>query len=316
MRSLFTSLFTALALSVLSVTGAFAETKSAFSDAQRAEIISLVREYIVDNPQALIASVESHYNKQQEDAKQQEGKLEEVPTGLYDSPFTPAAGPKDAKFTVVYFFDYNCGFCKQVDTDLNRVISEEKNVRFLFKELPILNDASELAARWALAADKQGKYLEYHSALMQHQGQIDESVLEKIAKDKGLDVAQLKIDANSAEMINAFEKNIELARSIGVRGTPFFLFGKEKVPGAIGYTKMKEIIQRERDGITPAATAAAAQQVAAAAAATAGTDKPSEVEGLDPSIQKEIDSLRADVKKEIGEIAKEAGVPNPLEKKQ
>ena len=100
MRSLFTSLFTALALSVLSVTGAFAETKSAFSDAQRAEIISLVRQYIVDNPQALIASVESHYNKQQEDAKQQEGKLEEVPTGLYDSPFTPAVGPKDAKFTV------------------------------------------------------------------------------------------------------------------------------------------------------------------------------------------------------------------------
>jgi protein-disulfide isomerase len=296
---LVTKIFLLAAFLTITTTASFAETKSNFSDAQRGEITSMIRQFIVDNPQALIASVESHYNKQQDEAKKQEGKLEEVPAGLYDSPMTPSVGPADAKFSVVYFFDYNCGFCKQVDSDLNRVIGEEKNIKFLFKELPILNESSELASRWALAANKQGKYLEFHSGLMQRQGAIDESVLESVAKEKGLDVAQLKIDANSAEITDAFQKNIDLARSIGVRGTPFFIIGKEKVPGAIGYSKMKEVIARERDGVTPAAQAAAVEQMATPPAAPA----PGEV---DPEIQKEIDALRADVKKEIKEIVKES----------
>ncbi len=183
------------------------ETKSTFSDAQRAELTSLIRTFIVDNPQALIASVESFYNKQNAEKEKQEGRMDEVPTGLYDSALTPAIGPKDAKLTVVYFFDYNCGFCKQADSDFSRVISEEKNVRFLFKELPILNESSETASRWAIAADKQGKYLDFHSGLMQHQGRLDEAALESVAKAKGLDVAKLKVDAADPAVNEALQKN-------------------------------------------------------------------------------------------------------------
>jgi protein-disulfide isomerase len=300
--------FLALLLSVFFLAAPAAraeEAKSTFSDAQRAELTSLIRQFIVDNPQALIASVESFYNKQNENTTKQEGRLEETPQGLYDSALTPTIGPKDAPFTVVYFFDYNCGFCKQVDTDLTRLIGEEKNIKFLFKELPILNETSELASRWSLAADKQGKYQEFHSGLMQRQGKIDESVLESVAKEKGLDVAKLKVDAIDPAISDALQKNLDLARAIGVRGTPFFLFGKEKVPGAIGYAKMKELISQERDGVSAAAKNAAASQVATSNAEVESGKKPA----VDPAIQLQIDRARAETKEILNDIAKDAGLP-------
>lgn len=290
------------------------DAKSNFSDAQRAELTSLIRQFIVDNPQALIASVESFYNKQTAEAKEQEGRLEKTPEGLLDSPLSPVIGPKDAKFSIVYFFDYNCGFCKQVDADLNRVISEEKNIKFVFKELPILNESSEIAARWAVAANNQGKYQEFHSALMQRQGKIDETVLETIAKEKGLDVAKLKVDAASPDIRDALQKNLDMARELGVRGTPFFLIGQEKVPGAIGYSKMKELIAQERDGVVvpQAARDAAASQIAAGieAGKAAGA-----ANAVDPAVQRELDRARNEIKDMLGEVTGPAGIPNPMEKK-
>lgn len=286
---------------------AAAPASSVLTEAQRAEVMNLIRGFVKDNPQALIASVESFYNKQNAEKEKQEGRMDTVPAGLYDNPFTPSVGPKDAKLTIVYFFDYNCGFCKQVDSDLNRVISEEKNVRFLFKELPILDESSEVAARWAVAADKQGKYLEFHSALMQRQGRLDQATIEQLAKDKGLDLAKLKTDAEAQDLRDGLQKNIDLARTLGVRGTPFFVIGKEKVPGAIGYTKMKEIIAKERDGvIVPQAAKDGAAAMADQAAAASGT-----APDLDPEVQKEIDKTRAEVKAMLNETLKDAGATAP-----
>lgn len=298
-----------------------AKPASAFSDAQRAELTSLIREFIVDNPQALIASVEGFYNKQNAEKEKQEGPIKDVPAGLYDSATTPSVGPKDAKLTVVYFFDYNCGFCKQVDRDFARLIAEEKNVRFLFKELPILNETSELGSRWALAANKQGKYMDFHSALMQHTGKIDEEALTAIAKEKGLDVAKLKVDMMDPAISESLQKDLDMARELGVRGTPFFLFGKEKVPGAIAFAKMKEQIVKQRDGIVvpQAAKDAAAEQraegLAAETQAAAAPSAPAVAPAISPEAQAEIDKIREEAKKELGEITKEAGVANPMDPK-
>ncbi len=286
---------------------------SAFTDAQRSELNGLIRQFITDNPQVLISSVDAFYNKQNAEKAQQEGRVENLSADSIDTPITPSVGPKDAKLTIVYFFDYNCGFCKQVDSDFSRLISEEKNIRFLFKELPILNESSELGARWAMAANKQGKYLDFHSALMQHTGKIDEEALTTLAKEKGLDVAKLKSDMADPAISDALEKDLALARSIGVRGTPFFLFGKEKVPGAISYSKMKELVGRERDGVVvpQAAKDAAAAQMAEGKAAIDSGDKAA----VDPALQQEVDRARNEAKEMMGEITKEAGIANPLDKK-
>lgn len=227
-----------------------AAAQEVFNATQKAAIDARIKDYIKNNPQELIASVEAYYNREADRKAVQQGSIAELPQGLLDYPLTPFVGPKDAKVAVVEFFDYNCGYCKQVAVDLARAIEDEKaSVKFLFKELPILSETSELAARWALAANKQGKYMDYHMALMKHSGGITQSVLEDVARQNGLDLEKMKVDAESQDVRDALAKNLELARELGVRGTPFFVIGKEKTPGAIGYTKIIEMIRRARGDI-------------------------------------------------------------------
>lgn len=285
---------------------------SSFSQAQRDELDRTIRQFILDNPKALITSVETYYNKQADTKTKQEGQLNAVPGGLLDDPNTPFVGPKDAKFQIVEFFDYNCGFCKQANPDLDRVIKEQPNIKFIFKELPILSDSSDLAARWAMAANRHGKYLEFHTELMMHQGPLTEDYLVETAKKLGLDPGKMKIDANDQEVRDDLQKNIDLARQLGVRGTPFFIIGKEKIPGAVGYSKMKELIAKERDGVLPAAAAAAATTTPAAAP---GSEKvmgvetanaPADTSDLDPSIQRDIEAVRAETKAMVEALTKKA----------
>lgn len=291
---------TVASLLVFGVSSASAEeaaSKSAFTDVQRSELNAMIKQFILDNPQVMITSVENYYNKQNDAKKAQEGSLNQVPAGLYDDPRSPWAGNKDAKFVIVEFFDYNCGFCKQVASDVDRLIKEEKNIKFIFKELPILSEMSEVASRYALAANMQGKYLEYHDALMSHQGPFDPSFLEQTGKDLGLDVAKLKKDADSQDVRDTLNKNMELARILGARGTPFFLFGKTKVPGAIGYSRMKEMIAMERDGVKTPVAPTPEPETPSAAPGTSSDYSPSS----DPDIKAAID----DAKKETGDMLKD-----------
>lgn len=289
-----------------------AAPSAVFTDKQRAAIDAAIKAYIMDNPQILISSVEAYYNTQAETKKVQEGPITQFPAGLLDYPGTPTVGPDDAQVSVVEFFDYNCGYCKQVANDVDRLINEEKNVRVIFKELPILSETSEEASRYALAADKQGKYLEYHKALMNHQGSINEDVLTKTAKDIGLNVEQLKKDANTQDIRDQLAKNVELARELGVRGTPFFVIGRQKIPGALGFTKMKEALVQERgDAPAPAAAATPSTTTGAAAPAAADADKPATppvrtITSSDPETQAELDNARSEAEAMINEIKAEA----------
>lgn len=279
------------------------QAKSEFSAAERAEIDARIKQFILDNPQALIQSVENYYNKQTDTKKSQSGDVEQFPAGLLDYPLTPFVGPKDAKIAVVEFFDYNCGYCKQAANDLARLIEEEKgSVKFLFKELPILSDSSELAARYALAANRQGKYLEYHLALMNSSGGYTEASLEATARQVGLDVEKLKKDANSQDVRDALAKNMELARELGVRGTPFFVIGKKKVPGAIGYTQMLNMLRTERgDQPLPEAPTPSAST-------TSGVTKDSIVQpsGLDEEAAADLEAAKDEAKKMVEDLKKQA----------
>jgi protein-disulfide isomerase len=223
---------------------------AAFTEAQKAELQNVIKEYILKNPDVLVQSLQIASADSQ---KAQNGRLEKVPGGLYDYPLTPYLGPKDAKLVVVEFFDYNCGFCKRVVADLMKIVGETPDVKFMFKELPILSAESEVAARYALAANKQGKYMEFHTAIMEHQGPVTQELLDQKAAEVGLDMAKLKADANGADVKAALQKNVDLARELGVQGTPFFVIGKERVPGAIGYTRLKDLIEQERAAIDPKA---------------------------------------------------------------
>lgn len=228
----------------------FGQSASAqsFSDAQKEEMGTIIKDYLMDNPEVIMEAVEA-FRRNQEAEMQQAAA---VKIGEHDDFLTgadaPMAGNKNADVTVVEFFDYNCGYCKRALGDIQKILQEDQNVRFVFREMPILGPSSVEAARWALAAHKQGKYFEYHAALMSHSGAKNESTLEKLAKDAGLDVAQMKKDAASEEVNALIEKGLSVSREIGVQGTPAFVVNGELVRGYVGLEGLKDLINRAREG--------------------------------------------------------------------
>ncbi len=234
---------------LLSIAPAQAQT---FNDAQKAEIEAMVKEYILKNPNVLIQSFENHRVAQEERLQREANEAAKELIGtLRESPF-PAIGPKDADVTIIEFMDYNCGYCKKAYEEISAILKEDKKVNVYFVEMPILGPTSLEASKWALAAHKQGKYFEFHSALMKHQGPKNDSVLESKAKEVKLDIKKLKEDKEGDDIKEALEMNMSRANMIGITGTPGFIIGGEVVRGYLTLDQMKEVIAAARsDKNTP-----------------------------------------------------------------
>jgi len=133
---------------------------------------------------------------------------------------------------VVEFFDYNCGYCKRGFSDVAKLIDQDKNVRVVFKEFPILRDESEQASKVALAARMQGKYWEVHRDLISTKGLVNEAVALKVAEAHGLDMVKLKADMASPEVKAEIDRVKDLAQKLAINGTPHFLVGDRAIGGA------------------------------------------------------------------------------------
>lgn len=238
---------TLLGFSALTLLAASPALADEFTPAQKEELGTLIKEYLMDNPNVIFESVEAYRTQQEaEQQKQAEAKIGDNVAYLTKGD-SPSAGNPNGDVTVVEFFDYNCGYCKRALPDIKKILSEDKNVRFVFKDMPILGPTSKTAAQWALAAHKQGKYFEYYVAVMEHNGPKEEAELEKIAKQVGLDVEQMKKDIASGDIDKELNQSLAVAHEIGVSGTPAFVVGKTFVPGYVGEDGLKDAIAAERE---------------------------------------------------------------------
>jgi len=217
----------AMISALLAVTSSQAQDAPAFDQKQTEGIEGIVKNYILKNPE-IIRDAIGELTKRQEAqaAENRKGAL----ASLYkdDSPFASSKG----KLTVVEFFDYNCGYCRQAFDQLMKAVDGEKDVRILFVEFPILSEESRTASEAAIAAAKQNKYFEFHRALMVKPGPVNEEKAMKVATELGLNIEQLKKDMASPETAALIEKNLALGTSMGVQGTPAFFVGDEAIPGA------------------------------------------------------------------------------------
>jgi protein-disulfide isomerase len=125
-------------------------------------------------------------------------------------------------------------------------LQAEKDLRIVFKELPIIGDASVDATRVAIAARSQGKYLEMHNALMEHKGRVDGQLALQMAERLGLDMNRLKTDLHSPEIGAEIDANFRLAEALGIRGTPTLLVGESLIPGAVPYATLMSVVEERR----------------------------------------------------------------------
>ncbi len=221
-------------LSVVSIAGlsAVAQEKT-FSDAQTKAIEKVVKDYLVKHPEVVRdALIELEKRQVAEQEKQQHKAIASNADLLFRSKTSFVGGNPKGDVTVVEFFDYNCTFCKRAFKDLVKLIETDKNVRVVFKELPIFGEASIAAARVAIASTKQNKYFEFHSALLRAPGRATEAAAMKIAKELKLDIDQLKKDMKSKFVDEALAESQKLANDIGLQGTPLYLVGDKIIPGA------------------------------------------------------------------------------------
>jgi protein-disulfide isomerase len=140
-----------------------------------------------------------------------------------------------------------CPYCRGSDPILKKLISEDPNVRLVQKQLPILGPASVVAARAALAANKQNKLPILHDALMARNPNFDEEAILKLAESLGLDVARLKADMTSPEVNAEIVNSARLAKQLGVTGTPAFIIGSELIPGGTDFATLKSMVSDARE---------------------------------------------------------------------
>lgn len=148
---------------------------------------------------------------------------------------------------MVEFFDYNCPYCKSAANDVKKLVNDDKNIRLVYREFPILGEGSVFAARAALASRNQGKYEELHSALMSLKRAEEKSVLEA-AGALGLDMEKLKADMKAPDVEKHIAVSMQLAQALGINGTPSFVIGDAFVPGAVPLSELQKLVADSRKG--------------------------------------------------------------------
>lgn len=218
-----------------------------FTADQRKAIEAIIHDYLLKNPEVMLDALEAAKDKLTKDAHDKAGAaLTSRQHEILDDPASPVAGNPKGDVTLVEFFDYRCPYCKQVEPSLEALIGEDHQLRFVYKEMPVLGPVSVVAARVALAARNQGKYDAFHKAMMNTKGQIDEAAVFKVAGSVGLDIDRLKHDMNAPEVQQAIKANLDLAEALEIRGTPGFIIGEEIVPGAVDLGTLKQLIADAR----------------------------------------------------------------------
>lgn len=227
-------------------TPAHAAPANAFTPDQKAALEDYMRNFILDNPEVLMESVNRY--KASEDQKKEEDSVKTLKDnmGFINNGKHPEIGNPKGDVLVVEFFDYNCGYCKRAMQAVRKLSENDKNVRVVFMEFPILSPQSKTAAQWAIAANMQGKYWEFHQAVLETAAPKDEDNLSRIAKSVGLDVAKLKKDAASPAVESYLAGVADFGDKLKVTGTPAFIVGNQILRGFMEYEGFKTIVQAER----------------------------------------------------------------------
>jgi protein-disulfide isomerase len=231
----------ALLLSVVVQAPAFAEGMS------QEEFERRVHDYLLANPQVVVEALQS-FDARQKQAEEDAARavLTARAEEIFRDPASPVGGNAVGSVTLVEFFDYNCPYCRQMVPVMAQAEAADPQLRIVYKEFPILGPDSIFAARAALAADRQGAYTKFHKALFGVKGRVTEAVVLKVAADVGLDVARLKTDMQSPEIQASIDRNLQLAQTLNINGTPGFIAGKQILHGATDLAKLKQLIEQAR----------------------------------------------------------------------
>lgn len=207
--------------------------------ADRARIEAVVRDYILTHPEIIPEALGKLQEKRvAEVVDEHRAELEKPYAGAWE-------GAANGDVTLVEFFDYACGYCKASVADIDRLLAEDKKLRIVYRELPILSDMSAAAARVGLHAAEAGRYAAFHRA-MYGAGTVDRQSILAAAASAGLDKAKVQAILGTRTTSPEITNNIRLAEAVNASGTPLFIVGDQVLNGAVGYDALKAAIAKAR----------------------------------------------------------------------
>ena len=208
-----------------------------------------IHDYLVTHPEVLVEAMQALERKQnvERDTAVQKA-IQEHRKELTSDPDSPISGNPNGDVTVVEFSDYQCPYCKRSFPAVKSVVAADGKVKLVHKDLPILGEASRIAALAALASRNQNKHQAFHDALMSFNGKLDLDRILDIASSVGIDVARLQKDMEDPKLDAILKRNQALAQALDVRGTPAFVIGDQFVPGAVDADTLKQLIAEARKG--------------------------------------------------------------------
>jgi len=248
-RSLTSKILFAAAF-VLSLLPGAVSANDTFSEPQRAEIQSIIKGYLLENPEILReAFTELERREEMAQSLKREKALSDPQSPLYTSQNQEIIGNRDGKITLIEFFDYNCHFCKDALEDVARLMKDSPDVRIILRDFPILAPESKEAAAIALAVHaqfKDDKFWQFHQKLLAMHGIVGKTQALAVAKEFGANMDQLAKDAASSNVKDALEENYQIAKGLQIDGTPSYILGNEIIVGRFKYDDLKDKVENLR----------------------------------------------------------------------
>lgn len=242
----------ALALTAaLAATPALATDLADMTEAERAAFREEVRAYLLDNPEVLMEAISVLERRQAAEQVANDAAL--VSTNweaIFNDGYSHVGGNPEGDVTFVEFMDYQCGYCRKAFPELEELIAADGNIRIIYKELPILGEASVLTSRFAISTQlthDQDAYGQIHDALITLRGQPSEAVLIALANDLGLDGQAIWDGMGDPKVDTIIGENHMLAQRLQISGTPSFVMGDQLVRGYVPLDAMEQIVAEIRE---------------------------------------------------------------------
>lgn len=200
------------------------QTSSTFTPEQNTAIAEQVKSYLDNNPKAVVDALVTYRQQElQRMESQAQNAISKNATEILQNTSTPTLGNPTGTTVLVEFLDYQCGHCKKMTTTVKNLIAQNKDLKVLVKELPILGEESSYAAKVALAANEQGKFAEVHYGLLSYKEKLTNAAVENIAKAAGVNWSQIETALQNNNVEKQLDQVFTIAQQLNIMGTPAFI---------------------------------------------------------------------------------------------
>ncbi|MEO5805736.1 DsbA family protein [Devosia sp.] len=208
----------------------------------------MIESYLMSDPKILTRlSQKLDTETRMAEAAASKSAIASMHDAIFNDPNQIVLGNPDGDVTLVEMFDYNCSYCRSALPDLATLLDEDKNLRVVLKEFPILSQGSLEAAKVAVLVGKaKVDYWSFHETMFTGSGENNQQTALSAAKTLGLSPVALQLDLATPQVNATLQTSYDIAKALNITGTPTYIIGNEVIPGAIGIDELRSRIKSMR----------------------------------------------------------------------